>query len=55
MTDKPYQGRKGGRYVRASHDDKPKPVSETDQSRAKSEGRKPAPETAAKPAKSKGN
>lgn len=54
MTDKPYQGRKGGRYVRASRDDKPKPVSETDQAGAGSEGRKPEPETAAKPANRKG-
>lgn len=26
MTDKPYQGRRGGRYVRTSHDEEPRRV-----------------------------
>lgn len=55
MTDKPYQGRKGGRYVRASRAEKPKPVSGDNQTASKSEGDKPKPETAAKPANRKGN
>lgn len=29
MTDKPYQARRGGRYVRASRDEEPRRVDET--------------------------
>tara|TARA_R110002020_G_scaffold34066_34_gene103958 strand:- start:7284 stop:7487 length:204 start_codon:yes stop_codon:yes gene_type:complete len=35
MTDKPYQGRRGGRYVRASRDEEPRRVEETTVSRGK--------------------
>lgn len=42
MTDKPYRGRKGGRYVRASRDEEPRRVDEV----ASARPAKAAPETA---------
>lgn len=35
MTDTPYQGRRGGRYVRASRDEEPRRVDEAATGKAK--------------------